>query len=104
MSSEDIANRQLAKREGQVLRHIASRQAAGDDSRINLKVFPRLTDRQLTSMVRLRDVRPRKRAVSVRLDERVLDWLKSKGRGHLTLINDILANMMEAEQRARRER
>jgi uncharacterized protein (DUF4415 family) len=25
----------------------------------------------------------------VRLDERVLVWLKSKGRGHLTLINDI---------------
>ena len=51
----------------------------------------------------MRDVRPRKKAVSVRLDERVLDWLKSKGRGHLTLINDILANMMEAEQRAANE-
>ncbi len=54
-------------------------------------------------MVRLRDVRPRKKAVSVRLDERVLEWLKSKGQGHLTLINDILANMMEAEQRAGRD-
>ena len=53
-------------------------------------------------MVRFRDVRPRKRAVSVRLDERVLVWLKSKGRGHLTLINDILANLMEAELRAGR--
>jgi hypothetical protein len=39
MSSEDTANRQLTKREGKALRHIASRQAAGDDSRINLKVF-----------------------------------------------------------------
>ena len=29
---------------------------------------------------------------------RMLDWLKSKGKGHLTLINDILANVMEAEQ------
>ena len=55
-------------------------------------------------MVRLRDARPPKKAVSVRLDEHVLDWLKSKGRGHLTLINDILANMMEAEQRAHRDR
>ena len=104
MSSEDIRNRPLAKREGQALRRIAARQAAGDDSRVKLKVFPRLTDHQLAGMVRLREVRPRKRAVSVRLDERVLDWLKSKGRGHLTMINDILANMMEAEQRARRER
>ena len=55
-------------------------------------------------MVRFRDVRPRKRAVSVRLDERVLAWLKSKGRGHLTLINDILANLMEAELKADRDR
>ena len=50
-------------------------------------------------MVRLRDV-PRKVAVSVRLDPRVLNWLKSKGQGHLTRINDILANLMEAEREA----
>ena len=31
---------------------------------------------------------------------RVLEWLKSKGEGHLTRINDILTNLMEAEQRA----
>jgi uncharacterized protein (DUF4415 family) len=104
MNSADIRNRQLTNREGQTVQRIAARQAAKDDSRINLKVIPRLTDRQLAAMVRLRDLRPRKKAVSVRLDERVLDWLKSKGRGHLTLINDILANMMEAEQRARRDR
>ena len=104
MNSEDIRNRQLTNREGHVIRRIAARQAAGGDSRINLKVVPRLTEEQLAAMVRLRDVRPRKKAVSVRLDERVLEWLKSKGRGHLTLINDILANMMEAEQRAGRDR
>ncbi len=82
----------MTDREGQAIRHIAAQQV-GDDSRIHLKVVARLTDQQLAAMVRLRDVRPRKKAVSVRLDERVLDWLKSKGRGHLTLINDILANM-----------
>jgi hypothetical protein len=32
----------------------------------------------------------------------VLVWLKSKGRGHLTLINDILANLMEAELKTSR--
>jgi uncharacterized protein (DUF4415 family) len=104
MSSEDIRSRELTDREGQAIRRIAAQQAAGDDSRVNLKVIPRLPDQQLAAMVRLREIRPRKKAVSVRLDERVLDWLKSKGRGHLTLINDILANMMEAEQRARRSR
>jgi uncharacterized protein (DUF4415 family) len=29
----------------------------------------------------------------------VLAWLKSKGEGHLTRINDILRNIMEAERR-----
>jgi uncharacterized protein (DUF4415 family) len=29
----------------------------------------------------------------------VLDWLRSKGEGHLTRINDILSNLMEAEGR-----
>ena len=60
------------------------------------EAIPRLTDGTVASMVRLRDIR-RKVAVSVRLDARVLDWLKSKGEGHLRRINDILTNLMEAE-------
>jgi uncharacterized protein (DUF4415 family) len=104
VNSEDIRNRRLSDRERQALRRIAAHQASGDDSRTNFKLVPRLTDKQLAAMVRLREVRPRKRAVSVRLDEHVLAWLKSKGRGHLTLINDILANMMDAERKASRGR
>ena len=69
-----------------------------DDSFVNFEDIPRLTEEQLASMVRLRDVR-RRVPVSVRLDTRVLDWLKSKGEGHLTRINDILMNLMEAEHR-----
>jgi uncharacterized protein (DUF4415 family) len=102
--SADIVKRPLTDKGREAVRRIAAQQAAGDDSRINLKAIPRLTDRQLAGMVRLRDARPRKVAVSVRLDGRVLAWLKSKGRGHLTLVNDILANLMEAEQRADRGR
>jgi uncharacterized protein (DUF4415 family) len=103
MKSEDIRSRRLTKQEDQAVHGIAARQTAGDDSRINFKGIPRLTDRQLAAMVRFREVRPRKRAVSVRLDERVLVWLKSKGQGHLTLINDILANLMDAELKAGRD-
>jgi len=98
MNSEDIRNRRWTEKERRVLRRAAKCQAAGDESRLNLEDIPRLTDEQLASMVRLRDVR-RKVAVSVRLDARVLDWLKSKGGGHLTRINDILTNLMEAEGR-----
>ena len=85
------------------MRRAAKLQAVGDDSDINFEDIPRLTGEQLASMVRLRDV-SRKVAVSVRLDPRVLHWLKSKGEGHLTRINDILANLMEAEHRAETRR
>jgi len=64
----------------------------------NVTVFvKRCTKSQLGNMVRLRDARPRKVAVSVRFDAQVLNWLRSKGEGHLTRINDILTNLMEAE-------
>jgi uncharacterized protein (DUF4415 family) len=45
-------------------------------------------------------------AVSVRLDPHVVEWLRAKGEGHLTRINDILSNLIEAEGRvsARRQR
>ena len=100
MSSEDIRNRKLTDKDRQALARIAANQTAGIESASSLKLSPRLTDEQLAAMVRLRDVRPRKQAVSVRLDESVITWLRSKGKGHLTLINDILANMMEAEKQA----
>jgi uncharacterized protein (DUF4415 family) len=96
MSSEDIGNRRWTEKERAALRRIAVRQAAGDDSGIDVSDIPPLTDEQLRNMVRLRDFR-RKIPVSVRLDPKVLEWLKSKGEGHLTRINDILTNLMEAE-------
>jgi len=99
VTSDDIRRRRWTKAELGAARRIAARQAAGDDSGINYQEIPRLTEEQLAKMVCLRDVRP-KVPVSVRLDPRVLEWLKSKGEGHLTRINDILRNLMEAERRA----
>ena len=99
MRSEDIRNKRWTEKEKQALRRAAASQAVGDDSSINCDDIPSLTAEQLASMVRLRDIK-RKVAVSVRLDPQVLDWLKSKGEGHLTRINDILMNLMEAEKRA----
>ena len=101
VKSEDIKNRQWTEGERRALRRLAARQAVADDSHINFEDIPRLSAEQLAGMVRLREARPPKVAVSVRLDARVLGWLKSKGEGHLTRINDILANVMEAEQRMR---
>ena len=98
MTSDDIKNSKWIEKKRQTLRRHAAKQAAGDDSDINFEDIPHLTDEQLAQMVRLRDIRP-KVPVSVRLEPRVLAWLKSKGEGHLTRINDILRNIMEAEQR-----
>jgi uncharacterized protein (DUF4415 family) len=98
MKSADIKNKTWSEGERKALRRHAAKQAAGDDSDIDFGDIPQLTDEQLAQMVRLREVRP-KAPVSVRLEPRVLEWLKSKGPGHLTRINDILRNIMEAEQR-----
>jgi len=97
MNSEDIWNNPLTEAEKKTLRRHANRQAVGDDSHINFSGIPPLTAEQLARMTRLRDRQP-KIAVSVRLDPRVLEWLKSKGEGHLTRINDILANIMDLER------
>jgi len=42
--------------------------------------------------------RPLKSQISVRVDNDVLDWLRSKGEGYLTRINAILRKQMEREQ------
>ncbi|HTT65957.1 MAG TPA: BrnA antitoxin family protein [Bryobacteraceae bacterium] len=103
VKSEDIRNRDWTEKERRALRKAARLQSADDDSGIDFAEIPRLSDEQLKSLVRLRDVR-RKVAVSVRLAPQVLEWLKSKGEGHLTRINDILTNLMEAEFRRRPNR
>ena len=100
VTSEDIRNRKWTEAEIEAVRRAAARQAAGEDlPEEEYEDIPRLTPEQLAGMVRLRDVR-RKVPVSVRLDPQVLEWLRSKGEGHLTRINDILMNLMEAERRA----
>ena len=69
--------------------------------RSTMTTSPPLTDEQWAGMTRFRD-RKSKVPVSFRIDVQVLSWLKSKGEGHLTRINDILTNVMEAEQRSAR--
>jgi uncharacterized protein (DUF4415 family) len=42
--------------------------------------------------------RPVKTQISLRIDNEVLDWLKSKGEGHLSRINEILRERMARER------
>jgi uncharacterized protein (DUF4415 family) len=43
--------------------------------------------------------RPLKTQISFRIDNDVLEWLKSKGAGHLTRINEILRASMIQERK-----
>jgi uncharacterized protein (DUF4415 family) len=65
---------------------------------IDFSDIPAMTPEELARMVSIREFRKRE-PISVRVDPRVIEWLKSKGPGHLTRINDILLNLMEAEQK-----
>jgi uncharacterized protein (DUF4415 family) len=47
--------------------------------------------------VRGKFYRPRKEAISLRLDMDVLDWLRRQGPGYQTTINRILRERMEAD-------
>jgi uncharacterized protein (DUF4415 family) len=99
MNSEDIRSRQWTDSEIEAVRRAGEAQAAGLDlPEAEYAEIPRLTAEQLLRLVRLRGAK-RKVAVSVRLDPTVLEWLRGKGKGHLTRINDILTNLMEAERR-----
>ena len=81
MTSEDIRKRPWTQAEKAAVRRAAARQAPGIDPPPS-DDFPPLTPEQLAHTIRFRD-RPRKVAVSVRLDSEVLDWLRSKGEGRL---------------------
>ncbi len=57
-------------------------------------------DRWANAMRRDEFFRPIKKQTTVRIDADILDWLRSKGEGHLTRINDILRERMLAERSA----
>ncbi len=89
MSAESIFSKPLSKRQKLVLRRIAERQAAGDDSRINYSDIPPLTDEQLARFRRTPKV-----LVAARVDRDVYDWLRKYGAGYSTRINHILRAVM----------
>lgn len=89
VSAESIFSKPLSKRQKLVLRRIAERQAAGDDSRINYSDIPPLTDEQLARFRRTPKV-----LVAARVDRDVYDWLRKYGAGYSTRINHILRAVM----------
>lgn len=97
VKAEHILNKPLTKAQRDRLDRLAGK----PDSEIDVSDIPPLTDQQLAEMVPYR-LRSKTTLISFRVQDDVLVWLKSKGPGHLSRINAILANVMEAEQRLKR--
>lgn len=94
VKAEHIFGKPLTKQQRDRLARLARK----PDSEIDVTDIPPLTDAQLAEMVPFR-LRSKTTLISLRVQNDVLTWLKSKGPGHLTRINAILANVMDAEQR-----
>jgi uncharacterized protein (DUF4415 family) len=67
------------------------------NSPIDFSDIPPLTDEELARMMPISEFR-KLQPVAVRVDRRIIEWLKSKGPDHLTRLNDMLLKLMEADQ------
>ena len=77
--------------------------AAIQDKDIDLSDIPELTAKDFERAIENPYYRPVKKAVSARLDADVIAWLKSKGDGYQTRMNQLLrkAMLQEAQSRPR---
>jgi uncharacterized protein (DUF4415 family) len=71
---------------------------AMEDNAIDLSDIPELTPEQFTKAVVKHGLKdsPNKTQLTIRVDQDVLTWFKSQGRGYQTRINSLLRAYMEA--------
>ncbi|KXW57007.1 BrnA antitoxin family protein [Ferrovum myxofaciens] len=67
------------------------------DESIDYSDIPALTDAFWNNAVRGKFYRPTKTSTTVRIDSDVMLWLKSKGKGYQTRLNEILRKAMVEE-------
>jgi uncharacterized protein (DUF4415 family) len=94
-SAESIWSKPISKKQKAILGRIAKRQKAGDDSDINYSDIPALTAEQLAEFYR-----PKKIAITVRLDADLVAWMKAGGPGYQTRVNTYLRGMMRQSRKA----
>ena len=68
--------------------------AARPESEIDFSDLPPSTPRDWQNAARGKFYRPVKRQLTVRVDADVLEWLKSRGKGYQSLLNQILRTAM----------
>ena len=76
--------------------------AAKTDATIDFSQMPEVLDWSGAEIGRF--YRPTKRPVTMRLDDDVIDWLKSYGRGYQTKANLLLRHAMESTRQASTKR
>ena len=96
VKAEDIFNKPLAAKQKSMLKRLRKL----PESEIDYSDIPPLTEEQLAKAIRPNRARE---YVGVRLDWDVLYWLKEKGPGHSTRINQILRAVMEMSKGKRRK-
>jgi uncharacterized protein (DUF4415 family) len=70
--------------------------AAKTDATIDFSDMPEVVDWSCAEIGRF--YRPTKRPVTIRLDDDVIEWLKSYGRGYQTKANMLLRHAMESSR------
>jgi uncharacterized protein (DUF4415 family) len=90
MKKMEVTDHHLTEAQMAQLRALDGRKIDTDD-------IPEAPAENWANAQRGRFFRPRKEAISVRLDMDVLDWLRRRGPGYQTEINRILREKMEAE-------
>ena len=68
--------------------------AAKPESEIDFSDLPATTKEDWRGAVRGKFYRPVKQQLTVRIDADVLEWLKSRGKGYQSRLNDILRTAM----------
>lgn len=76
--------------------------AAQKDADIDLAEMPEVVDWRGAEVGRF--YRPPKKPVTLRLDQDIVDWLKSYGRGYQTRVNALLRYAMESAQTSPKRR
>jgi uncharacterized protein (DUF4415 family) len=87
---EEAARRPLTASEIAQLEALDGREPDTDD-------IPELPPEAWANAIRGRFYKPRKEAISLRLDMDILAWLRARGPGYQTEINRILRETMNAE-------
>ena len=75
--------------------------AAKTDATIDFTDMPEVLDWSGAEIGRF--FKPAKRPVTIRLDNDVIDWLKSYGRGYQTKANTLLRHAMDSSRRSVRK-